>query len=166
MLVKLVRLYLKNLVGLFIKTSAIYNYLFSLMDFFIADLLKEVSFKTSRSGGKGGQNVNKVSSKVELNFDIASSVLLTGEQKDLLREKLANRITKQDVLQITSEEERSQYLNKGRTLEKLYRLLQWALHQPKPRKATKPKKSALEERLKDKQVVARKKISRRKGDLE
>ena len=77
------------------------------MNFLIKDLLKEISFKTSRSGGKGGQNVNKVSSKVELNLNISSSVLFTDEQKKILLKKLANKISSAGVLQIITEEERS-----------------------------------------------------------
>lgn len=136
------------------------------MDFSIAGLLKEVSFKTSRSGGKGGQNVNKVSSKVELNFNIGLSELFTEEEKIILKTKLEGRINSQSVLQIFSEEERSQYLNKKRAVEKSYNLLQKALQQPKPRKATKPKKSAIEVRLKEKQAVSQKKVNRRKDYLE
>lgn len=124
-------------------------------------LLKEVSFKTSRSGGKGGQNVNKVSSKVELNFDINRSALLSDEQKVRLALKLKNRINAEGILQVITEEERSQYLNKERSLEKLIVLIGHALHQPKLRKATKPKKSAVEKRLKNKQQNALKKITRR-----
>jgi len=124
-------------------------------------LLKEVSFKTSRSGGKGGQNVNKVSSKVELNFDIARSNLFSSEQKQLLIEKLSKRINSEGILQVITEEERSQYLNKERSVEKLILLLTRALHKPKLRKATKPKKSSIEKRLNDKMQNAMKKINRR-----
>jgi ribosome-associated protein len=124
-------------------------------------LLKEVSFKTSRSGGKGGQNVNKVSSKVELNMDINACSLFSEEQKQLLHEKLSKRINSEGILQVITEEERSQYLNKERSVEKLIVLISRALHQPKMRKATKPKKSAVEKRLKNKLQNALKKINRR-----
>ena len=129
------------------------------------DFLKEVKFKTSRSGGKGGQNVNKVSSKVELNFDINKSTLLSDEQKVRLALKLKNRMNAEGLLQIITEEERSQYLNKERSLEKLIALISHALYQPKLRKATKPKKSAVEKRLKNKQQNAMKKISRRNTEF-
>lgn len=128
-------------------------------------LLKEVTFKTSRSGGKGGQNVNKVSSKVELNLDIRESALFSEDQKKLLFEKLSRRINSEGILQVITEEERSQYMNKERSLEKLLVLLGHALHKPKVRKATRPKKSAIEKRLKDKQQNAMKKISRRGLEL-
>lgn len=133
------------------------------MDISKEALLKELSFKTSRSGGKGGQNVNKVSSKVELNFDINRSGLFSNEQKELLTEKLSKRINSEGILQVITEEERSQYLNKERSVEKLMVLLSRALHRPKLRKATRPKKSAIEKRLKNKLVLSQKKISRNKG---
>ena len=124
-------------------------------------LLKEVSFKTSRSGGKGGQNVNKVSSKVELNFDIERSGLFSDEQKQQLTEKLSRRINSEGILQVITEEERSQYMNKERSLEKLIVLLNHALQKQKPRKATKPGKAAVEKRLNNKLKNAMKKINRR-----
>ncbi len=124
-------------------------------------LLKEISFKTSRSGGKGGQNVNKVSSKAELNWHIQESELLTDEEKTLINTKLASRINLNGILQVISEEERSQILNKQRCIEKLLVLVKKALHIPKLRKASKPKKSAIEKRLKSKQMQAMKKINRK-----
>jgi ribosome-associated protein len=131
------------------------------MEFLIKVLLKEIRFKTSRSGGKGGQNVNKVSSKVELNLNISTSGLFSIEQKQILLEKLANRINSYGVLQIITEEERSQLLNKQRSLVKLQHLIKNALHQPPARKPTKPKRSAIETRLKSKHLNALKKISRK-----
>lgn len=131
------------------------------MEFSKLDLLKEITFKTSRSGGKGGQNVNKVSSKVELNIDIRSSNLFSEEQKSLLFQKLVNRINSEGVLQIITEEGRSQLYNKERSIEKLQSLIKIALHQPKRRKATKPKRSSIESRLRAKKLTALKKINRR-----
>ena len=125
------------------------------------ELLREVSFKTSRSGGKGGQNVNKVSSKVELNLDLERTQLFSEQQKQLLKEKLRNRINSDGILQVITEEERSQYLNKERSLEKLIELLSRALHIPRLRKATKPGKAAVEKRLNNKLQNALKKINRR-----
>lgn len=133
------------------------------MDYFSKDdLLRELTFKMSRSGGKGGQNVNKVSSKVELDLNIKESIVFTEEQKMVLISKLANKINVQGVLQIITEEERNQFRNKQRGIEKLFDLLIAALHQPKKRKATKPKKSATEERLRSKLLNAQKKINRSK----
>lgn len=132
------------------------------MEFSKADLLREATFKMSRSGGKGGQNVNKVSSKVELNFDIKASSLFSDEQKQRILQKSANRINSKGILQIITEEERSQYLNKIRSVEKLIQIFIKALHQPKLRKATKPKRSSVEARLKSKLANAQKKINRGK----
>jgi ribosome-associated protein len=125
------------------------------------DLLKEITFKTSRSGGKGGQHVNKVSSKVELNINIKSSNLFTEEQKLILLEKLSNRINSEGVMQVVTEEDRSQLRNKEKGLQKLIVLLANALQRVKPRKITRPGKSAVEKRLKQKQAVSLKKINRR-----
>ena len=131
------------------------------MKFSIADLSKQVSFKTSRSSGKGGQNVNKVSSKVELNMSIPLSDIFTEAQKMQLMKRLANRINTEGILQIVTEEDRSQLKNKQRSLEKLQNLIEHALYQAPIRKATKPKRSAVETRLRDKQLKALKKINRR-----
>jgi len=131
------------------------------MTFSKQDLIKEIKFKTSRSGGKGGQNVNKVSSKVELNIHLNSSALFTDEQKEILSAKLSNRINVEGVLQIITEEDRSQLRNKERSLDKLFALLKGALQRVKIRKPTKPGKSMIEKRLKLKQATALKKINRR-----
>jgi ribosome-associated protein len=130
------------------------------MDFLIKDLIPNVTYKTSRSGGKGGQNVNKVSSKVELIFDFESSAVFNEEQKERIRQKLANRMTSDGSVQVVSEEERSQFLNKETAFQKLFLLLKGALYISKPRKATKPKKSSIEKRLKNKQQQAVKKLNR------
>lgn len=132
------------------------------MEFSKESLLSSVSFKTSRSGGKGGQHVNKVSSKVELNFDLEGSDLFDADQKQRIRDKITGRFTADGMIQVISEEDRSQYQNKENSLDKLFKLIKAALYQPKPRKATKPKRSAIEQRLKTKQQVALKKISRNK----
>jgi len=132
------------------------------MEISIADILPDITYKVSRSGGRGGQNVNKVASKVELNFHLYSSSYFNEEQKALIREKLGARLIAGDKLQVICEEERSQFLNKERCLEKLVVLLKNALHVRKPRKATKRKRSAVEERLKDKRLMAMKKLYRKK----
>src|ERR1700754_2949449 len=108
------------------------------MNFSKEELLKDVIFKTSRSGGKGGQNVNKVSSKVELNIDIVSCALFNEDEKRLLLHRLSNRINSLGILQIITEEDRSQLRNKEKGIEKLLLLIKKALHVPKARKATKP----------------------------
>ena len=136
------------------------------MEISIKDLMPNVSFKTSRSGGKGGQNVNKVSSKVELNFDFLSSDLFDSNQKDLLKQRFGNKMTSSGFIQVISEAERSQYLNKERALQKLLVLISNGLHVHKPRKATKPNKMSIEKRLKNKQQQAIKKLGRSKGSID
>lgn len=133
------------------------------MNFTKADLQKEVTYKTSRSGGKGGQNVNKVSSKVELLFAIDQSILFSNEEKALLLSKLQSRLNKDGFLQVMCEEERSQYLNKEKALEKLQLILTRALQQPKARKATKPSKAMIAARLANKKIQAAKKENRKKS---
>ncbi|HWD87693.1 MAG TPA: alternative ribosome rescue aminoacyl-tRNA hydrolase ArfB [Mucilaginibacter sp.] len=133
------------------------------MNFSKADLQKEITFKASRSGGKGGQNVNKVSTKVELLFDIAQSALFTDEEKQLLLQKLQPRLNRDGHVQVMSEEERSQFMNKEKALEKLHLILIRALHQPKKRKATKPSKAVKAARLAGKKIQSVKKESRRKN---
>lgn len=131
------------------------------MNFTKPDLQRDVHYKTSRSGGKGGQNVNKVSSKVELLFSITASALFNDDEKQRLLTKLQSRLNKDGFLQIVCEEERSQYLNKEKALDKLIHILTNALHQPKKRKASKPSKSSITARLDDKRRAALKKINRR-----
>ncbi|MBS1529242.1 MAG: aminoacyl-tRNA hydrolase [Bacteroidetes bacterium] len=133
------------------------------MNFSKADLQKEVVFKASRSGGKGGQNVNKVSTKVELLFDVAQSALFSDEEKQLLFQKLQSRLNRDGYVQVMSEEERSQFMNKEKALEKLHLILARALHQPKKRKATKPSKAAKAARLENKKLQSAKKENRRKN---
>jgi len=133
------------------------------MNFTKADLQKEVTYKTSRSGGKGGQNVNKVSSKVELLFNIEQSSLFSDDEKQLLQQKLTSRFNKDGYVQVMSEEERSQYLNKEKALEKLQVILTKALHQPKKRKATKPTKAMKAARLAGKKLQSAKKENRRRN---
>lgn len=125
-------------------------------------LLTELVFTTSRSGGPGGQNVNKVNSKVTLQFNIASSEILTDEEKTLLLDKLSSRLTRDGVLLVTAQESRSQTENKEIALEKFDTLLARAFEKKKVRKATKPTKSAKQERLKKKKVISEKKQWRRK----
>lgn len=125
------------------------------------DIIKELVFRTSRSGGKGGQHVNKVSSKVELNFNVPKSFLLSDAQKNLILEKLSGRLNSEGILQIVTEEERSQFRNKVRGIEKLLLILENAMYRPVMRKPSKPKRSAIEARLRAKRLNAVKKISRK-----
>jgi ribosome-associated protein len=105
-------------------------------------VLKELSFKATRSSGSGGQNVNKVSTKVELRFKIGESVLLTENDKDRVRIKLKNRISSEDILIIASDSERTQLGNKREVIEIFFDLLEKALKKPKKRVKTKPTKAS------------------------
>ena len=125
------------------------------------DFLSELTFKTSRSGGKGGQNVNKVSTKVELNFDVLHSTLLTKEQKEKVVTKLRKRITKEGILRIVVQSERSQLYNKRLAINKFYELLEKSFLEKKKRRITKPSKAAIEKRLNEKKLTGEKKKQRK-----
>ncbi len=106
-------------------------------------LYQELTFQTSRSGGKGGQNVNKTETKVELRFDVEHTQLLSAEQKWLLRKKLANRINADGILVLYHQTERSQLANKEMVTRKFFRLVAQALTTLPPRKATRPTKASV-----------------------
>lgn len=131
------------------------------MNSFEHNLENECSLKAVRSGGKGGQHVNKVSSKIELSFDIPASELLTEEQKTILLSKLASRLTVDGVLRITEEGDRSQHVNRENVFVKLYAILEKALKPVKKRKKTKIPKSVKENRLKKKKLKGETKKLRR-----
>jgi ribosome-associated protein len=126
-----------------------------------AGILREVSFKAVRSGGSGGQHVNKVSTKVALSFDIGASQRLTERQKTLLFQKLKNRISDDGILRLTCDTERSQLSNKILVFEKFLSLLDKALTPPKKRVPTRPSKQKREQRLQEKKERSEKKARRR-----
>ena len=125
------------------------------------NFLPELTFTASRSSGPGGQHVNKVSTKVELRFRVMDSVLLTGEEKILVMEKLAGRINQDSELVLTSQSERTQLKNKQTVIEKFLELLTRTLTRRKKRKPTKPSDSAKEKRLVDKKIQSEKKVCRK-----
>ena len=124
-------------------------------------LQKEVFYKTSRSGGKGGQNINKVSTKVELLFSVNDSVLFNDDEKLLLNDKLQSRFNKDGLIQVICDEDRSQYMNKQKALERLIGLLAIALHKPKIRKKKGISKAAKAIRLENKRINSAKKENRK-----
>ncbi len=122
---------------------------------------EELSFKTSRSSGPGGQNVNKLNTRVTVLFDVAGSPNLSGEQKRRVRTELSTRIDKQGVLHVVSQKHRSQEANRQAAVERLQELLREALKPRAIRKKTKPSAGAKERRLQEKKHRARIKQHRR-----
>lgn len=138
----------------------------TLNDIIERELIKECVFKTARSGGKGGQNVNKVETKVELWFDIFESQKLTEEEKALLLKKLESRLDKENVLHLQEQSDRTQLKNKELLITKFYKLVSQALKVSKPRKATKISKAIKAKRSENKKVLSEKKQLRKKFDNE
>ena len=127
-------------------------------------LLTELLFKAIRSGGPGGQHANKVSSKVELSFHIASSNGLTERQKKRALLKLENKLCKEGLLILQCDETRSQHKNKELVINKFLILLEKAVVIPKARKKSRPTRSSIEKRLKSKKIASLKKVNRGKPD--
>jgi ribosome-associated protein len=116
------------------------------------DLEKEFIFSASRSGGPGGQNVNKVSSKIELRFNLLLTTVFTDEEKELIFRKLRNKINKEGELIIVSQTERSQLMNKEVAISKFFDLVSRALTLQQKRKSTRPTKASRVKRLEGKKI--------------
>lgn len=130
------------------------------------DFSSEFAFIASRSSGKGGQNVNKVATKVELRFDVTNSALLTQEEKDKILLELANRINNDGILIIQSDRFRTQLANKKAVINKFYELLGDTLKAQKKRKPTRPSRASKENRLSEKKKRSTLKDSRKNIDPE
>ncbi|QNS41142.1 aminoacyl-tRNA hydrolase [Chryseobacterium manosquense] len=122
---------------------------------------KELTYKTSRSSGAGGQNVNKVETSVTVQWKVADTEFFSNEEIELISEKLKNRINLDGILQLTVSESRTQLQNKKIATEKILELVEKSLIKPKPRKATKPSKRQIEKRITAKKQISEKKENRR-----
>ncbi len=129
-------------------------------------LLQELRFKAIRSSGSGGQHVNKVSSKIELTFNLSDSHVFNEEQKERLQNKLQHRLTKDGVLMLQCDESRSQHKNKALAIKRFLALIRASLIIPKRRVPTKIPKSVIRKRLKNKRNLSDKKANRRKPKVD
>lgn len=129
-------------------------------------IISELQFKAVRSSGAGGQNVNKVASKVVLTFDLIASQALSLQEKMLLETKIASRLTSEKILILNCDEDRSQLKNKAIIIKRFLEIITKGIQIPKIRKATKVPKSVIKKRLKDKKNLSEIKQTRRRPNLE
>lgn len=132
----------------------------------LQSLISELSFKALRSSGSGGQHVNKVSSKVELHFNVENSKILSEEEKILLLKKLKTRLSGNNELVLQCDESRSQHKNKELVIKRFLEIIKKGLIVPKKRKLTKIPRSAIRKRLKSKRIRSEKKAERKKPNLD
>jgi len=129
-------------------------------------IISELNFKAVRSSGSSGQNVNKVSSKVVLNFDLNASQALSDEEKLLLQQNISARLTSENILILNCDEDRSQLKNKEIVTKRFLEIIRKGLYVPKVRKATKIPKAVIKKRIKDKKNLSDLKQSRRKPNID
>ena len=127
-----------------------------------SEIIKELNFKAIRSSGAGGQHVNKVSSKIELTFNLENSNSLSDREKHLLKTKLFSKLTKDNNLILFCDETRSQHRNKDIIIKRFLDLLKTNLIRPKTRRKTKPTKGSIRKRLESKKKLSEKKNNRKK----
>ncbi|MCF6296990.1 MAG: aminoacyl-tRNA hydrolase [Flavobacteriaceae bacterium] len=130
------------------------------------NLIKELNFKAIRSGGAGGQHVNKVSSKIVLFFDISKSQSLSEEEKEILIQNIHTKLTKENILILNCDESRSQHRNKQIVIQRFLDFIAVGITRPKKRKATKPSKTSIKKRLDSKKKHQLKKVNRKKPNLD
>lgn len=128
----------------------------------LQQLIQELKFQYSRSSGPGGQKVNKTETRVELSWQIRTSAVFNDQQKTLIFSKLSNRISKEGILNFSSDRYRSRNQNQDHCVRKLVAAIEKALHVAKKRKKTKPTKSSIEKRIKNKKQLSDKKKMRQK----
>jgi len=131
-----------------------------------AKIIQELQFKAVRSSGAGGQHVNKVSTKIELSFELNASNALSEKEKERLLIKLSHRLTKENMFLLQCDESRSQHKNKELAVKRFLNVIENALKVSKKRKATKPSKASVERRLQSKKKAAQKKANRTKPNLD
>jgi ribosome-associated protein len=146
---------------MFLPPSPIYLYIYTMND----QLLKELSYKTSRSSGPGGQHVNKTESRVELLWNIEESACLRESEKSLIKQRLKSRITDSGFLILASEKSRSQFQNKEDVTERFINLIRKSLEPVKKRKPTRPTKASKERRIQGKKKRGEVKKQRRGPDI-
>ncbi|WP_430399972.1 alternative ribosome rescue aminoacyl-tRNA hydrolase ArfB [Flavobacterium sp.] len=128
-------------------------------------ILLELDFKAVRSSGAGGQNVNKVSSKVVLSFDLENSLSLSDEEKEMLKQKLSSKLTQNNVLILNCDEDRSQLKNKAIVIKRFLTIIEKGLHKPKIRRPTKATRASKEKRLNAKKVMSKLKQNRKRPEF-
>jgi len=129
------------------------------------ELVREADFKAVLSGGPGGQHANKTSTKVVLSWSLENSQIFTEEEKERLQNKLSSKLTKEQVLQLSSDHSRSQHKNKEVVIKKFLKLIEQGLHIPRKRKKTKPSRASKKKRLENKKRKSQLKVNRKKPKL-